>query len=101
LPLAWGWKKSTKVLSGKEDTQHSIKLVAYPDHRGRVSYALFRKRDIVETTIDQLTNITQTEHSKHPSPTHFMVFVIYGLIAYGHRPKNPSLNLDFALLQVA
>ncbi|WP_008310610.1 IS982 family transposase [Leptolyngbya sp. PCC 6406] len=62
---------------------------------------LARKRSIVETIIDQLKNISQIEHSRHRSPTNFMVNVIYGLIAYCHQPKKPSLNLDFALPQAA
>jgi IS5 family transposase len=58
---------------------------------------LARKRAIVETVIDQLKNISQIEHSRHRSPTNFMVNVLCGLIAYCHQPKKPSLNLDFAL----
>jgi hypothetical protein len=58
---------------------------------------LARKRAIVETVIDQLKNISQIEHSRHCSPTNFMVNVLCGLIAYCHQPKKPSLNLDFAL----
>jgi hypothetical protein len=62
---------------------------------------LARKRAIVETVIDQLKNISQIEHSRHRSPTNFMVNVLCGLIAYCHQPKKPSLNLDFALLPSA
>lgn len=58
---------------------------------------LARKRAIVETVIDQLKNISQIEHSRHRSPTNFMVNVLCGLIAYCHQPKKPSLNFDFAL----
>jgi hypothetical protein len=58
---------------------------------------LVRKRAMVETVIDQPKNISQIEHSRHRSPTNFMVNVLCGLIAYCHQPKKPSLNLDFAL----
>ncbi|MEM1281789.1 MAG: IS982 family transposase [Cyanobacteria bacterium P01_H01_bin.152] len=58
---------------------------------------LARKRAIVETVIDQLKNISQIEHSRHRSPTNFMVNLICGLIAYCHQPKKPKLNLDWAL----
>jgi hypothetical protein len=54
---------------------------------------MLRKRGIVEAIIDQLKNISQIEHSRHRSPTNFLVNVLSGLIAYTHRPKKPSLNL--------
>ncbi len=60
---------------------------------------LARQRPIIETVIDQLKTISQIEHSRHRSPTNFMVNLICGLIAYCHQPKKPSLNLDFALPQ--
>ena len=54
---------------------------------------MLRKRGIVETIIDQLKNISQIEHSRHRSPTNFLVNLLSGLIAYTLRPKKPSLNL--------
>ena len=60
---------------------------------------LVRKRAITRTIIDQLKNISQIEHSRHRSPTNFVVHLLAGLIAYCHQPKNPSLHLDqFPLL---
>lgn len=53
-----------------------------------------RKRAIVETIIDQLKNISQIEHTRHRSPTNFLVNLVCGLIAYCHQPKKPSLQLD-------
>lgn len=58
---------------------------------------LARKRSIIETIIDQLKNISQIEHSRHRSPTNFMVNLMCGLIAYCHQPKKPALNLEWAL----
>jgi hypothetical protein len=52
-----------------------------------------RKRAIVETIIDQLKNISQIEHTRHRSPINFLVNLVCGLIAYGHQPKKPSLQL--------
>src|SRR5215213_6733376 len=52
-----------------------------------------RKRAIVETIIDHLKNISQIEHTRHRSPVNFLVNLICGLIAYGHQPKKPSLQL--------
>ena len=62
---------------------------------------LARKRSIIETIIDQLKNISQIEHSRHRSPVNFLVNLVCGLIAYCHQPKKPSLQLEFALSQVA
>jgi transposase len=55
---------------------------------------LLRKRSIIETIIDQLKNISQIEHSRHRSPTNFLVNVLCGLIAYCHKPLKPSLGLQ-------
>lgn len=55
---------------------------------------LVRKRAIIETIIDQLKNISQIEHSRHRSPTNFVVHLLAGLLAYCHQPKKPSLHLD-------
>jgi len=64
---------------------------------------LLRKRAVMESVIDQLKNISQIEHSRHRSVTNFIVNVLAGLIAYSHREKKPSLNIDIkeiALLSV-
>lgn len=55
---------------------------------------LLRKRAIIECIIDQLKNISQIEHSRHRSPTNFVVHVLAGLIAYSHQDKKPGLHLD-------
>lgn len=54
---------------------------------------LLRKRSLIETINDQLKNICQIEHTRHRSPTHFLVHLLAGLIAYARQPKKPSLNL--------
>jgi len=54
---------------------------------------LLRKRAIIESVNDQLKNISQIEHSRHRSPTNFLVNVVGGLIAYCFQPKKPSLGL--------
>lgn len=64
---------------------------------------LLRKRAVMESVIDQLKNISQIEHSRHRSVTNFIVNVLAGLIAYCHREKKPSLNINIketALLSV-
>jgi hypothetical protein len=54
---------------------------------------LLRKRSLIETINDQLKNICQIEHTRHRSPTNFLVHLLAGLIAYTRQPKKPSLNL--------
>jgi hypothetical protein len=58
-----------------------------------VDKILLRKRSLIETVNDQLKNISQIEHTRHRSPTNFLVNLLAGLIQYTHQPKKPSLHL--------
>jgi len=62
---------------------------------------LLRKRAIIECIIDQLKNISQIEHSRHRSPTNFVVHLLAGLLAYSHQDKKPGLHLDERALLAA
>lgn len=53
---------------------------------------LQRKRALLETIHDQLKNQVQIEHSRHRSPTNFLVNLVTGLIAYCHQLNKPSLR---------
>jgi hypothetical protein len=53
---------------------------------------LLRKRFIIETINDQLKNICDIEHSRHRSPTNFLVNIIAGLISYSYRDGKPSIK---------
>lgn len=55
---------------------------------------LLRKRALIETVNDQLKNVSQIEHSRHRSPTNFVVNLFAGLIAYTLQPQKPSLNIQ-------
>ena len=55
---------------------------------------LLRKRFLIETINDQLKNISQIEHSRHPSPKNAVMNVLAGLIAYTFQPRKPALNLS-------
>lgn len=59
---------------------------------------LLRKRAIIESVIEQLKHISQIEHSRHRSPTNFVVNLLAGLIAYCHRPQKPSIAVDELVL---
>ena len=64
---------------------------------------LLRKRAVMKSVIDQLKNISQVEHFRHRSVKNFIVNLLAGLIAYSHREKKPSLNIEIkemALLSV-
>lgn len=58
------------------------------------------KHAIVAALIDQPKNISQIKHTRHRSPTNFLVNFVCGLIAYGHQPKKPSLQLNVLPLQM-
>jgi hypothetical protein len=58
-----------------------------------VDKLLLRKRAIIESVINQLKNISQSEHTRHRSPINAFINIIAGLIAYCHQPKKPSLNI--------
>lgn len=52
-----------------------------------------RKRSIIETINDQLKNISNIEHTRHRSPTNFMINLLAGLSAYMLKPVKPSITL--------
>ena len=53
---------------------------------------LLRKRCIIEAVNDLLKNVYQVEHSRHRSPTNFLVNLLAALAAYSFRPKKPAVN---------
>ena len=57
-----------------------------------VDKILLRKRFLIETVNDQLKNISDIEHSRHRSPTNFLVNLIAGLVSYTYQPKKPSIK---------
>lgn len=55
---------------------------------------LARKRSIIETINDQLKNISQIVHTRHRSPTNFLVNLLGGLLAYTFQDKKPAIRFD-------
>ena len=53
---------------------------------------LLRKRALIESINDELKNMCQVEHSRHRSPTNFLVNLFSGLIAYTFFTKKPSIR---------
>ncbi len=54
---------------------------------------MLRKRSLIETVNDQLKNIAQIEHSRHRSPTNFLVNLLAGLIS-SRENVAPRLRSD-------
>jgi hypothetical protein len=54
---------------------------------------LLPRRAIVESTNDQLKNISQIEHSPQRSPLNFLVNLVAGPIPYCLQPQKPSLGI--------
>lgn len=55
------------------------------------------KRGIIESVNCALKETCQIEHSRHRSPTNFVVNLVAGLVAYCFLPKKPSLRGKFML----
>ena len=54
---------------------------------------MLRKRFIIETINDKLKNECQIEHTRHRSPTNFLINLLAGLICYQMNPKKPALKM--------
>ena len=93
--LAQDLRQSNIILVTKFKKRMKNKLMTMLDKQ------LLRKRAIVESVIDQLKNISQIEHSRHRSPTNFVVNLLAGLIAYCHRSKKPSIAIDDRILSAS
>jgi hypothetical protein len=75
------------------------------DDPPQVSCATLRDATLARRTphdalsrVDRLKNVRQIEHSRHRSPTNFLVHLLAGLAADCHQPKKPSLRLDLRSL---
>jgi len=56
--------------------------------------AYLDKRGIIETIIDQLKSLCHIQHTRHRSPTNFVVNVLAGLFAYVLKPKKVSVKFN-------
>ena len=86
--LAGDLRNSGIVLITKFKKNMNNKLMELSDKQ------LLRKRAVIESVIEQLKHICQIEHSRHRSPTNFVVNLLSGLIAYCHRDRKPSIAID-------
>lgn len=82
--------------------ERGVRLVTYArqNMRGRLVLATdvlwLRKRNLIESVIEQLKHVCQIEHSRHRSVANFVVNLFAGLIAYCYHPTKPSLVVPAA-----
>lgn len=55
---------------------------------------LARKRSLIETLNDQLKHVSQIVHTRHRSPTNFLLNLLAGLLAYTFQEKKPALHFE-------
>lgn len=79
-----GLKLVTKVKKGMKNVLISLK-----------EKILLRKRSIIETVFDSLKNKFEIEHTRHRSPTNFLIHVFSVLISYSMQSKKPSISMPF------
>ena len=56
---------------------------------------MLKKRFIIETVNGQLKEVSQIQHTRHRSPSQFVVNLLAGLIAYQFKPIKPSIKSPF------
>lgn len=82
--------------------ERGVRLVTYArqNMRGRLVLATdafwLRKRNLIESVIEQLKHVCQVEHSRHRSVANFVVNLFAGLSAYCDHPTKPSLEMPVA-----
>jgi hypothetical protein len=86
----------------------NLQLITFPKKKKKPETRLMplfdkliaRKRSIIETINDQLKNISQIVHTRHRSPTNFLLNLLGGLLAYTFQPKKPALHFEQAELKL-
>src|SRR5436853_2909974 len=82
----------------------NLQLITFPKKKKKPETRLLplldkliaRKRSMIETINDQLKNISQIVHTRHRSPTNFLLNLLGGLLAYTFQPKKPALHFEQA-----
>lgn len=60
---------------------------------------MLRKRSIIETINDILKNVGQLVHSRHRSPSNFLMNLLSCITAYTFYDTRPCVNADFVLME--
>lgn len=85
----------------------NLQLITFPKKKKKpetrllplLDKVLARKRSLIETINDQLKNISQIAHTRHRSPTNFLLNLFGGLLAYTFQDKKPALHFEPAELK--
>jgi hypothetical protein len=80
-------EQGVRLITRRRTKMHT-RLMAAADN------LLLRKRALSETIDDHLKTGCQIEHTRHRSPVTVLVHRVRGLVAYGHLPTKPALDLD-------
>ena len=59
-----------------------------------------RKRSIIETINDWIKSVCHIDHTRHRSPTNFLVNLYAGLISYQLSPKKPKITFTNSELRL-
>ncbi|MBA3789608.1 IS982 family transposase [Patescibacteria group bacterium] len=86
----------------------NLQLITFPKKKKKPETRLMplfdkllaRKRSIIETINDQLKNISQIVHTRHRSPSNFLLNLLSGLLAYTFQEKKPALHFEQADLKL-
>lgn len=96
------WKKPVELVTNFQFNSELVSvLVTITAFSPPTPFFVHPKRAIVESVIEQLKHISQIEHSRHRSPTNFLVNLLAGLVAYCHRSKKPSIAVDGFVLSAS
>ena len=61
---------------------------------------MLKKRALIESVYGNLKQQCQIEHTRHRSPTNFLVNLFSGLIAYTFKDKKPRIKVSFKDLEL-
>jgi hypothetical protein len=56
--------------------------------------AMLKQHALIETVIGQLKQLCYIKHSRHRSPSNFIIHLMAGLVAYCLTPNKPKLPVS-------
>lgn len=80
-------QQGLELITRVRKNMNSEKLTAFKEF-------LLSKRNMIETTIDQLKHLLHIDHSRHRSVMNFQINVLGGLLAYIFKPKKVAVTFD-------
>jgi hypothetical protein len=80
-----------KLLAAGVDLVTKVRKNMKPVMRSLFDQAILKRHSLLETVIDELKNLCQSEHTRHRSPVNFTVNLLGGIVAYCLMPNKPCL----------